>query len=166
MNHFQRDMDPMQSLGIGLGKKIKAMMTKSGEFDEDDYNDHYRVWEWALEKKKNFVFPYLVAMNGKKWVDGATIDVSDGNNELLWISIDAGNMQAIKAILSITGLFRKEILTLEVGTSELEGEFTMRGDSKRPMRATNFGVFLNNAKDKEMEDLLLNYYHNELHQTR
>jgi hypothetical protein len=155
----------MQSLGIGLGQKIKKMIARN---DEYDYEDFYRVWEWALDKNKNFVFPYIVSMNGKKWVDGTTIDVSDGNNELLWISImgsdkiEGGNIHAVKALLTVPGLFRKEILTLEQGTTELEGEFVERGDTKRPMRATNFGVFVNNAKDKEMEDLLLNYYNNEL----
>lgn len=160
--NFQRDMDVKQSLGIGLGQKIKTMIAENDEFD---YEDYYRVWEWALEKKKNFVFPYIIGMNGKKWVDGTIIDAADNNNELLWISIQAGNIQAVKAVLTIPKLFREEILTLDIGTSELKGEFSVRGvcvrggvEEKRHMRATNLGTFIHNAKKKEMVELLMNYW--------
>jgi len=160
---FVRGIDPKQSLGIGLGPKIKAWMSRSAE--EFNYDDYVEVWQWALEKKKNIVFPYIVRMKGTKWVNGEIIDPSDYNNELLWRSIEYKNIAAVKSLLAVPGLFRKEILTLEPGTSELEGEFVERGDTKSPMRATNFGAFLNLAsvvyENKEIENLLLNYFNDE-----
>jgi len=159
---FVRGVDPKQSLNIGLGKEIRAQMSRSGEFNYDDF---YEVWQWALEKHKFHVFPYLVQMNGRKWVNGEKIDISDSNNELLWRSLEAKNIAAVKALLSVPGLFRKEILTLEPGTSELEGEYSYRGEHKSPMRATNFGAFLNLSTTayphKEIENLLLNYFQDE-----
>jgi len=159
---FVRGVDPKQSLGIGLGRKIKAQMSRTEEFN---YEDYFEVWQWALEKKKNFVFPYIVQMNGKKWVDGTTIDISDANNELLWRAIESKNIEAVKAVLKIPRLFRKETLVLEPGTAELEGEYTYRGEKKRPMRATNLGSFLNlsitSCPNKEIETLLRNYYNDE-----
>jgi hypothetical protein len=159
-------MDPKQALGIGLGPKIKTMM--EAEDSVFDYENFYQVWEWALKKKKDFVFPYIVGMNGKKWVNGDIIDASDNNNELLWISIQDGNMQAVKAVLTIPNLFREEILKLDQGTSELKGEFSTRNisvhdsDGKRAMRATNFGVFVSNAKNKETKNMLMKYYKKEI----
>ncbi len=159
---FVRGIEPKQSLGIGLGPKIKTQMSRSSEFSYDDF---YDVWQWALAKWKFEVFPYLVSLNGHKWVNGETIDVGDSNNELLWRSVEAKNIAAVKALLTVPGLFRKEILTLEPGTSELEGEFVERGDTKSPMRATNFGAFLNLATtaypNKEVENLLINYFNDE-----
>jgi len=103
----------------------------------------------------------LVSLNGHKWVNGETIDVSDSNTELLWRSVEAKDIAAVKALLTVPGLFREEILTLEPGTSELRE----RGDTKSPMRATNFGTFLNLATtaypNKEIENLLRNYFNDE-----
>jgi hypothetical protein len=159
---FVRGVDPKQSLGIGLGKEIKTQMSRSTEFSYDDF---FEVWQWALEKHKFHVFPYLIQMNGKKWVNGEKIEISDANNELLWRSIEAKNIAAVKAILTIPGLFRKETLVLEPGTAELEGEYTYRGEDKFPMRATNLGSFLNlsitSCPNKEIENLLRNYYDDE-----
>jgi hypothetical protein len=159
---FVRGIEPKQALGIGLGPKIKTWMSRSDEFS---YEDYVEVWEWALSKWKFMVFPYLVSLNGQKWVNGEIIDVSASNNELLWRSVEAKDIAAVKALLTVPGLFRKEILTLEVGTSELKGEYSSRGTDMRPMRATNFGAFLNLATtaypNKEIENLLLNYFKNE-----
>jgi hypothetical protein len=156
---FIRGIEPKQSLNIGFAPKIKNWMSHSGEFSYDDF---FEVWQWALARRKFTVFPYLISLNGRKWVNGKTIDVSDFNNELLWRSIETKDIAAVKALLTVSGLFRKEILTLEFGTSELEEEFVERGDIKRPMRATNFGTFLNLATaiypNKEIEILLLNYF--------
>lgn len=159
---FVRGLEPKQSLGIGLAPKIKAQISRSEEFD---YEDFWDVWKWALEKKKN-IFSWLISFNGKNWVNGEKIDVSDYNNELLWSSVNAGNPQAVKALLTIPGLFREEIFTLEPGTSELKGEFVERGDTQTPARATNFGAFLNlasreifeNRPNKEVETMLKEYY--------
>lgn len=157
---FVRGIDPKQALGIGLGKRLRTRMMNNPEYD---YNDYVEVWRWALQRKaRSIFFPYIVGMNGKKWVDGTTIDVSDWNNELLWISLVEENIEAVKALLAVPNLFRKETLTLELGTSELEGEFTMRGEEKRPMRGTNFGAFLNlvvnSYPNEELKNLLLDYY--------
>lgn len=161
--NFVRGVEPKQSLGIGLGKEIRDQMNRSAEFNYDNFSE---VWQWALEKHKFHVFPYLVQMNGKNWVNGEKIKISDANNELLWRSIEAKNIAAVKAILGIPGLFRKETLVLEPGTTELEGEYTYRGDEKRPMRATNLGSFLTlsttSSPNKEIENLLRNYFNDEL----
>jgi len=157
---FVRGIDPKQALGIGLGKKLRSRVMNNPEYD---YNDYVEVWRWALQRKtRSIFFPYIVGMNGKEWVDGTTIDVSDWNNELLWASIMEENIEAVKALLVVPNLFRKETFTLKLGTSELEDEFTMRGKEKRPMRATNFGAFLNLAgnafPNEEIKNLLLDYY--------
>lgn len=159
---FVRGLEPKQSLGIGLAPKIKAQMSRSEEWD---YEDFYDVWKWALEKKKNIFF-WLISFNGKNWVNGEKIDLSDYNNELLWSSVTEGNIEAVKALLTIPGLFREEIFTLDPGTSELKGEFVERGDTQVPARATNFGAFLNlssqymheNHPNKEVEMMLKEYY--------
>jgi hypothetical protein len=160
---FVRGIEPKQALGIGFGPKIKTWMSRSEEFD---YNDFFDVWQWALAKWKFIVFPYLVSLNGQKWVNGEKIDVSDSNNELLWRSVEAKNIAAVKALLTVPGLFNEEILTMDQGTSELKNEFIYRGHTKSPARATNFGTFVNLAiehyPNKEIENLLLNYYRNEL----
>jgi hypothetical protein len=156
---FTRGLDPKQALRIGLDKKLRSMM-RNTEYDYEKISD---VWEWALERKnRSIFFPYIVGMNGKKWVNGKKIDASDWNNELLWRSIEAKNIEAVKSLLKVPDLFRKETFKLDQGTSELEGEFSWRGDTKSPMRGTNFGVFINLAvehyPDPEIHALLLDYY--------
>jgi hypothetical protein len=156
---FTRGMDPKQSLGIGLDTKLKSLM-KDTQYDYLAIED---VWRWALERKSRYIFfDYVVGLNGKKWANGSVIDVSAWNNELIWHSIAAQNIAAVKALLKIPSLFRKEAFKLDQGTSELEGEFVIRGESKRPMRATNFGVFLNLASktypNDEIRDMLMEYY--------
>jgi len=156
---FIRGIDPKQALGVGLAQKLPSRM-KNTEYDYENYVD---VWIWALERKnRSIFFPYIVGMNARKWVNGEKIDVSDWNNELLWRSIEAKNIEAVKSLLKVPDLFGKETFTLEQGTSELEGEFSWRGDTKRPMRGTNFGVFVNLAiehyQNEEIKNLLIDYY--------
>jgi hypothetical protein len=157
--NFIRNIDPKQALGVGLAQKLPSKMRNTAY----DYNNYVEVWRWALEKKDRAIFLYyLSGMQGKKWINGDTVDLSDWNNELLWLSLESRNIEAVKAILQHTKLFRKETMTLELGTSELEGEFSWRGDTKSPMRGTNFGVFVNLAvkhyPDPEIHALLLDYY--------
>jgi len=157
---FTRGIDPKHALGIGLDRKLRSLM-RNTEYVYENYVD---VWIWALERKnRSIFFQYIVGMNGKNWVNGEKIDVSNWNNELLWRSLEKNNIEAVKALLRVPDLFRKEIFTLERGTTELEGEFSWRGDTKRPMRGTNFGVFVNLAvehyPDPEIHDLLLDYYY-------
>ena len=158
---FIRNADPKVSLGIGLGKEIENMMSKQSMYNFDNY---YDVWAWALENEKNDVFSYIVNMNGKIWINGDKIDVSDFNNELLKQSIIFHNIVAVKCLLSIPNLFSKEVFTLEQGTSKLKNQFVYRGHTKISMRATNFGVFINlvveHYPNKEIERLLLKYYKN------
>ena len=87
---FIRGIDPKQALGVGLAQKLPFRM-KNTEYDYENYVD---VWIWALERKnRSIFFPYIVGMNARKWVNGEKIDVSDWNNELLWRSIEAKNIE-------------------------------------------------------------------------
>jgi hypothetical protein len=156
---FVRGLDPKQSLGIGLAPKIKAQMSRS----EYDYEDFYEVWKWAMEKKKN-IFSYLIGFNGKNWVNGEKVDLSD--SDFLWESVSEGNVAAVKALLTIPNLFPEEAFTLDQGTSELKDQYVERGHTKSPMRATNFGAYVNlasnymheNHPNEEVEKMLKEYY--------
>ena len=159
--NFVRGADPKQALGIGLGPKIKNWMSHSRDFS---YDDIFEVWTWALRRKKDIVFPYLVGLNGKKWVNGEKIDFSDP--DFLWDSVSEGNVAAVKALLTIPNLFPEEVFILDQGASELKGQYVERGDEKRPMRATNFGAYVNlasrymheNRPNPEVKQLLMDYY--------
>lgn len=158
---FVRGIDPKQSLGVGMGQKIQKWMEKSATFS---YEEFYHVWKWALANKKDIVFPYLASLNGKSWVNGEIIDLTDP--DYLWESIYEGNVAAVKAVLTIPKIFEDEVFILEQGTSELKDQYVERGDSKIPMRATNFGTYLNlanvsmhgNKPNPEIKKLLMEYY--------
>jgi hypothetical protein len=156
--NFIRGIDPKIALNLGIFKKIPLMMENS----EYDYQDFREVWQWALKKHKFSLFSYLVSFHGKNWINGELIDLANYNNDLLWLSIEAKNIAAVKSLLNYPNLFPKEIFTLEQGTSELEGEFVERGDTKTPARATNFGTHLNLAiqhyPNSEIEEMLRSYY--------
>ena len=110
------------------------------------------------------LFPSHDSLNGKKWVNGEKIDFSDP--DYLWDSVSEGNVAAVKALLTIPNLFPEETFILDHGTSELKGQYVERGDEKRPMRATNFGAYINlasrymheNRPNPEVKQLLLDYY--------
>ncbi|HPI82905.1 MAG TPA: hypothetical protein PK122_06785, partial [Candidatus Paceibacterota bacterium] len=95
---------------------------------------------------------------------GEKIDFSDP--DFLWDSVSEGNVAAVKALLTIPNLFPEEVFILDRGTSELKGQYVERGDEKRPMRATNFGAYVNlasrymheNRPNPEVKQLLLEYY--------
>ena len=158
--HFQRGLDPKQSLGIGLGPKIKNWMSHNSEYD---YEIFWDVWNWSIRRKKN-IFSYLLSLHGKNWVNGEKIDFTDP--DYLWESVSEGNADAVRALLNIPDIFEEETLNLDLGTSELKGQFIKRGDTERPMRATNFGAYLHlashsmyeNHPNEEVKNLLLEYY--------
>ena len=157
--NFVRGLEPKQSLGIGLAPKIKVQMSRS----EYEYENFYEVWKWALAKKKN-IFSYLVKFNGENWVNGERVDLSDP--DFLWESVSEGNVEAVKALLTIPNLFPEEAFILDQGTSELKDQYVERGHTKMPMRATNFGSYVNlasrymheNNPNKEVEAMLMDYY--------
>ena len=158
---FEKNKDTKTALGIGIVKKLPEWMEDSGW----DYKDYYDVWRWAMAEDKDFIFPYIVSLRGKKW-HGETITIGmDDNNSLLWESVAGNSLPAVNAILEIPGLFSKEVLKMEYGTSPLEETF-MRGDSKRHFRATNLGQYLALAMtqangDFKLQDALKEYYEKE-----
>lgn len=156
--NFTRGVDPKISLSLGIFEKLPKMMENSGY----DYEDFLEVWEWALEKKKNFLFSYLASFQDKKWINGELVNLSNYNNELLWCSIESKNEEAVKILLNKPNLFKKESFTLELGSSEIEWEFIERGDTKTNLKETNFGVYLNlsitHHPNKKIETMLREYY--------
>ena len=155
---FIRGLDPKFTLDIGIIEKLPSMM-RNTNYDYHHFND---VWYWALTKKKDFLFSYLISFHGKKWLDGGLVDFSIYNNDLLWSSIEEKNVEAVKCLLIYPDLFRKEAFTMDLGVSDLTGEFIERGDTKMPAKATNFGNFLNLSiqfqPNKEIEMMLRMYY--------
>lgn len=117
-----------------------------------------------MENEKMIVVDYAISLHGELYYDDFFF-LSNNNNEFLWEAISEGCLYAVEKILKTPKLFRKETLTLDLWNSELEGEYIMRGERKFPMRATNFGTFVNLAKNKlynEIEEALLKYYYDEI----
>jgi hypothetical protein len=155
---FERGRDIKEVLNIGIMEQLPEWMKDSGL----DYTNYYEVWIWAIREEKSFIFPLVVQMRGKKWFEETIVIGMADNNALLWESVSQNCFPAVEAIMKIEGLFSKEVLNMQYGTSALNETF-MRGDSKRNYRATNLGQFVNlamlNAKgDFELQDVLTNYY--------
>ena len=160
--NFERGIDIKKVLNIGVLEKLPKWMEESGF----NYENYYDVWRWGRQEEKSFVFTLIVGMRGKKWYDGETVIVGmDDNNALLWESVSENCFPAVKAILEVPGLFSKEVLKMDYGTSSLKETF-MREDLERNYRATNFGQFLYVAMTKaegkfELQDALRDYYKKE-----
>ena len=125
--NFERGIDPKIAMGTGIGEKIKNLMSEQELYNFNMFHD---VWMWALKENQSMVFSYLIKFHNKKWND-TIVNVANDNNELLWTSIALKNKVAVKCLLSIPNLFSKETFTLKQGTSELEGQFVYRGNTKK-----------------------------------
>jgi len=164
---FQRNIDVKDALNIGIAKNLPIWMKDQEDLD---YKNYWDVWKWAIEERKDFMFPYIVERRGKKWMGREKIIIGmDDNNSLLWESIGNNYLPAVNAILAVENLFIKEAFTLRLEATKLSKTFK-RGDQKVHYRATSFGSFvslaMNQAKGNfEIQDALMNYYkkyHNEL----
>ena len=160
--NFERGRDVKAAMGLGIADQLPKMMEDS----DKDVNDYYDVWQWGIEEKQDFVFQYIVSMNGKKWFNGDIVEIGMAdNNGLLWVSVSEMYLPAIQALLTIPGLFLPEVLNMKYGTSPLEETF-MRGNRKIPFRGTNFGAFYHLAMVQahgnfEIQDTLNEYYKKE-----
>jgi hypothetical protein len=156
---FERGRDIKTALDMGISKKLPIWMEDS----EYNYKDYFHVWKWALEEKKDIIFPYIVEKRGSKWYNGEKIKVGmEDNNTLLWESVSENYLPAVEACLKVEGLFADEVFTLDLGTHELKETFK-RGSQKVHYRATNFGAFVELAMKQakgnfELQDSLMSYY--------
>ena len=165
--NFERNRDIKESLELGLSKDIPKWIGDNAEYNYTDYID---VWKWTLDRKwrkierQKAIFDLIVNRRNKRWYNDI-VDLSACNNELLWLSIDKNNEYAVRALLCVSGLFRKELLTLDMGTSILEGEFISRGGTEFPLRGTNLGTHIWMANQKGLHnlgELVKEYYENEI----
>ena len=141
---------------MGIAQKLPIWMEDSGY----NYEDYFHVWKWAIEEKKDIIFPYIIEKRGSKWYNGEKIKVGmEDNNSLLWEAVSENSLSAVKACLTVEKLFSKEVFTLNEGTSILKETFK-RGDQKVHYRATNFGAFVQLASKKnlKMSKALMEYY--------
>lgn len=152
---FNRNPTPRSSLGVGIIPQLPKLMGGTGY----DYTDYYEVWLWALQYSKYPLFSLIVSLEGKDWF-GKKIQIGgSGGNGILWESIAEGCYEAVKAVLSIPNLFHKKTFNLDPGTSIIRYE--KRGSRNVGVRQTNFGAFLNLARNngyRTIEKLLLKYY--------
>ena len=108
---FERNRGVKQVLDLGIAKQLPGWMRNSG-FSYEKYGD---IWLWAMNKHltgnpKDFIFPFIVNMRGKKWYKDTIIIGMDDNNELLWESVSVLCYPAVKAILEIPNLFQEAVL--------------------------------------------------------
>ena len=155
---FERNRDVKVALEMGIAEKLPEWM-KDTIWKVEDY---YDVWRWAIEEKKDFIFPYIVSLRDTKWYGETIILGMEDNNSLLWESVSAMYAPAVKAILEIPGLFAEEVFNLKIGASPLTQTF-QRGRQRVHYRATNFGAFVQVAMTEgkgnwEVKDALMNYY--------
>jgi hypothetical protein len=165
---FVRNKDIKEVLQLGIAKDIpKWMNNNQWGYSHKDYIE---VWKWAMEhrfhkkERRKLIFDFIVGRNKTRWYD-QIIDVSGYNNELLWLSIDNQEETAVRALLSISGLFEKETLNLKNGVSKLNGQFTERGDKKLQLMGTNLGAHIFLAEQNgclNIKEMLINYYNNEI----
>jgi hypothetical protein len=159
IQHFERNRDVKMALDLGIAEKLPEWMEDS----HWGYDDYFDVWRWAIEEKKDFIFPYIVERRGQKWINGEVITVGmEDNNSLLWESVSSNYLPAVQAILEIPDLFCDETFNMKVGASPIN-EYFYRGETKTSYRATNFGAFvqvaMTNGKGHwELKDALTDYY--------
>jgi len=156
---FERGRNIKTALEMGIAKKLPIWMEDSGY----NYEDYWEVWHWALEKKKDIIFPYIIERRETKWINGEKIIVGMGdNNALLWEAVSENYLPAVKACLEVEGLFADEVFTLSLQAGILKETFK-RGDQRVHYRATSFGAFVQLAMTQakgnfELQDALMSYY--------
>lgn len=105
---FERGIQPKVSLNIGMLPKLRQLLEEYKDLSECDINDVNEIWKFLLLIEENNFFSWLVSFHKKKWINGKIIDISENNNDLLWESIEKENVRAVKSILTIPNLFKKE----------------------------------------------------------
>ena len=155
---FERGRDVKTALDMGIAKKLPGWMEDSGY----NYNDYFHVWKWAIEEKKDILFPYIIEKRGSKWYGQKIIVGMGDNNTLLWESVSENYLPAVKVCLEVEGLFAEEVFTLSLQAGILKETFK-RGNQRVHYRGTSFGAFLElamkQAKENfELQDALMDYY--------
>lgn len=158
--NFERGQDVKETLDLGVIKKLPELMKDS----HWNHGDPFQTYMWAMEEDKKVIIDYIISRNGTTYYSHE-FKVKDYNNEILWSAVSERNLYGVQAALRIPDLFRKETFNMNLGVSDIEGEYTDRGNHQYSIKATNFGAFINVAKefgDKEIENALMKYFRGEL----